>query len=313
MNILVVGSLAYDYFFTIDGSFADRIDEETLPHISAYFSANACNKYYGGTAGNIAYTLALFGEHPMIVADAGNDIQEYKKFLEEYHISTKYITEDSKTPTNIYIALIDRKNNYIGAFYDSGKTKKRTISFKAIKEKASFAVIAPTHPSLMNDAVDFCSNKNISYVYTPSFLTKTIEKNDLIRGIKHTSILIGNDREIQTLEETLDVFHDDLISIVPIVITTLGEQGSIIETAKDRIHIPAAKTKYIRDTRGAGDAYLAGFLTGYIRSYPLDVCGKMGSIAALYAIESHGTQTHTFTKDSFTKRYQEQYYATVSL
>lgn len=313
MNILVVGSLAYDYFVTIEGSFVDHINEDTFPRISAYFSANAFNKYYGGTAGNIAYTLALLGEHPMIVADAGNDSQEYKEFLEKHQVSTRYIAEDSNTPTNVYIALIDKKNNYIGSFYDGGKTNKRTIAFKSIKEKASFAVIAPTRPSLMNDAVDFCIAKNIPYLYTPSFLTKTIEKNDLMRGVKHASLLIGNDREMQTLEETLDVFHDDLVSSVPIVITTLGEHGSIIETAKDRMHIPAAKTKRVLDTRGAGDAYIAGFIAGYIRSYPLDVCGNMGSIAASYAIESHGTQTHAFTKDSFTKRYQEQYHATVSL
>ena len=91
--------------------------------------------------------------------------------------------------------------------------------------------------------------------------------------------------------------------MVPVLITTLGAKGSIIETRKEKIHCTPAKVKNVSDPTGAGDAYRAGFLAGYLRKYDLQVCGQMGSVAAAYTVETYGTQTHKFTKKEFIKRY----------
>jgi len=70
---------------------------------------------------------------------------------------------------------------------------------------------------------------------------------------------------------------------------------------------------------GAGDAYRAGFVAGYIKfglkrgglkgvtPDDLLVCGQMGSVAAVYTVEKYGTQTHTFTRVEFAKRYRENF------
>ena len=51
-------------------------------------------------------------------------------------------------------------------------------------------------------------------------------------------------------------------------------------------------------------AYRAGFLTGYLRGLALDVCGKMGAVAAVYTVEKYGTQTHRFNVKEFSERYK---------
>ncbi|MBT5262828.1 MAG: carbohydrate kinase family protein, partial [Candidatus Magasanikbacteria bacterium] len=33
--------------------------------------------------------------------------------------------------------------------------------------------------------------------------------------------------------------------------------------------------------------------------------GQIGSVAATYAIEHHGTQKHTYTKEEFAQRYKD--------
>ncbi len=101
--------------------------------------------------------------------------------------------------------------------------------------------------------------------------------------------------------------------MVPRLITTLAARGSIIETRHDAIGIKRAIPKNETDPTGAGDAYRAGFLAGYLRKYDLQVCGQMGSVAAAYTVEKYGTQTHDFTKREFIARYKENFGATIRL
>ena len=44
------------------------------------------------------------------------------------------------------------------------------------------------------------------------------------------------------------------------------------------------------DTTGAGDLYASGFLYGYAKGLPLDVCGQFGSVIAGHVIEIVGAR-----------------------
>ncbi len=92
-----------------------------------------------------------------------------------------------------------------------------------------------------------------------------------------------------------------------ILIITLGEKGSIIKTKNKEYFIKPSKPGRIADPTGAGDAYRAGFLKGYLAGFDLQTCGQMGSLTACYAIEKYGTTNHTFSLDGFRKRYKQNY------
>ena len=87
----------------------------------------------------------------------------------------------------------------------------------------------------------------------------------------------------------------------------MGAKGSRIQQDKKSWNIPAAKPKKVVDPTGAGDAYRAGFLAGYLNNLPIEVCGRMGSIAAVYTVEKYGTTTHRFTKSEFAVRYKHNF------
>jgi adenosine kinase len=96
---------------------------------------------------------------------------------------------------------------------------------------------------------------------------------------------------------------------VPIVITTFGKQGSVVEGASldQPIPIEIAKADQVADPTGAGDSYRAGFLYGYNRGWELKTCAQLAATCASYAIEQAGTQNHSCTIQQIAARYQEQY------
>ena len=97
------------------------------------------------------------------------------------------------------------------------------------------------------------------------------------------------------------------------IIVTLAQHGAIACKGNTEYSSPVFHVTNIVDTTGAGDAYRAGFVTGYLRGLPLDVCGQMGSVTAAYTVEKYGTQTHHFTKKEFIKRYEANYGKTIML
>ena len=309
MNVVVTGSLGYDYIMDFPGRFADRIMADKIHKISLSFLVDKLSKQFGGTAGNIAYTLKLLGIEPNIVSAAGNDFVPYKKFLRSHGLTTAHIPEHRDVPTGSYFVVTDKDDNQIGSFYIGTSKYNKNLSLHA----CDFVVIAPNAPDAMKKYVKECRQKGYQYMYDPAFQIDNFSAEELHEGIEGAAILIGNDYEIELIQNKLDITHEDILVMGPIVVTTLGPKGSIIETRYESIGIKPAKPKNTSDPTGAGDAYRAGFLAGYLRKLDLKICGQMGSVAAVYTVEKYGTQTHAFTKKEFIKRYQENYGKTVTL
>ena len=303
MQIIVTGTLGYDYIMDFAGRFADRIMPDKIHKISLSFLVDKLSKNFGGTAGNIAYSLKLLGENPLIVAPAGDDFGPYAVFLKKHSVDTRGIKIYPKEMTGSYFVVTDKEDNQIGSFY-SGATrhaKELTVS------GAAFALIAPTQPEAMKKYVLECKKDKIPYLYDPAFQIDSFSKEELREGITGAEIFIGNDYEIALVEQKLGISHEELRTMVPVLITTLGSKGSIVETRNESIHIRPAKPKKITDPTGAGDAYRSGFLAGFLHKLPLVVCGQMGSVAAVYSVETYGTATHYYTREAFNKRYKENY------
>lgn len=326
MQILVTGSLGYDYIMDFPGRFADRIMPEKIHKISLSFLVDKLTKNFGGTAGNIAYSLKLLGLDPLIVSPAGKDFDPYAVFLKKHNIDIKGIKIFLKEMTGSYFVVTDREDNQIGSFY-SGATKfaKELHIFRQGDDSRTFAVLAPTEPEAMKKYVRECRENNIPYLYDPAFQIDSFTRGELRQGIEGSEIFIGNDYEISLVEQKLGIHHENLRNMVPILVTTLGSKGSVIETGKEKIIVKPAKPKKVVDPTGAGDAYRAGFLSGYVRfvssrlslkaasrlslvkTEELTICGQMGSVAAVYTVETYGTVTHHYTYDQFKKRYNENY------
>jgi sugar/nucleoside kinase (ribokinase family) len=74
-----------------------------------------------------------------------------------------------------------------------------------------------------------------------------------------------------------------------IAIIKVGGEGSIVKRGEEVIKIGTLQVNCI-DTTGAGDLYASGFLYGYAKDLPLDVCGQFGSVLAGHVIEIVGAR-----------------------
>ena len=63
----------------------------------------------------------------------------------------------------------------------------------------------------------------------------------------------------------------------------------------------------IVDPTGVGDAFRGGLMKGMALGLPYDVCARMGSVAATYALEHLGGQSHSYTWNEFRRRYEEHF------
>jgi adenosine kinase len=48
-------------------------------------------------------------------------------------------------------------------------------------------------------------------------------------------------------------------------------------------------------------------MKGMALRLPYEVCAQMGSVAAAYALEHLGGQSHSYTLDEFTRRYEQHF------
>lgn len=305
-RIVVTGSLAYDHIMSMPGSFSDHIMQDKIHILNVSFIMQTFRREFGGTAGNIAYSLALLKIPTLIVSAAGNDFEDYLNHLKTLkHLDISGIKIFPNVQTAQGFVTTDKNDNQIWGFYEGAMKKTRAISLKKFLKSDDFVVIAPNDPASTIKFVKECVRKKASYLFDPAFNIPHFNKKDLEFSIKHASIVIGNDYEIELIKRKLSL--KKLPENNQIWIMTLGHQGSLIKKNKNEWKITVAKPRNISDPTGAGDAYRAGFLTGFLKELPIDICGKMGSLSAAYTVENYGTQTHAFKLSEFKSRFKRNF------
>ena len=297
-KILVVGSLAYDHIMEFDGHFKDVFIPNNYNFALASSSRSIC---YGGCAGNIAYTLKLLGEEPIIMTVAGRDFDEYKKRLQKLGIETDYIYESKQELTSSAFIVTDQKEHQIQIF-DPGAAKVQSEQRISDVGELAWAIIAPDNPKRMAQMAGQAKELGIPYVFDPGQAMANFEDVDLNKAANNAEILILN-----KYEASLYIKRLGKIPAVPIYIETHGAEGCAVKSPEGDFNISAVVPKKLVDPTGCGDAFRAGLLSGLQKSYPIKKACQMGALAATYSIEFVGTQKHHFTVEEFANRFQKEF------
>jgi adenosine kinase len=302
MNIIVSGSLAYDRIMNFPGRFSEHILPEKIHVLNVCFQVDGVKEKFGGTAGNIAYSLNLMGVKPFISAALGHDYHRYFEWLTRNGIGTEgiRIIEDELT-AGAYITT-DNADNQITGFNPGAMKHSSRLDFDKLAPKETLIIVSPGNLGDMIDYPRICKERGIDYIFDPGQSLPMWDARDLVRSIEGCRILIVNDYELDLILNKTGLSKKELLKLPKAIITTLGEQGSRISMPEGDIVIPVVKTGNVKDPTGAGDSYRGGLICGLISGKNIEQCAKLGSVCASFAVECYGTQEYSFTTEEFDNR-----------
>ncbi len=307
MNIVLSGSIAYDYLMTFPGKFEEQILPERLASISLSFLVDSMTRQRGGVAPNIAYTLALLGVRPQLMGTVGRDFGEYRQWLEARGVDTSLVKEIEGEFTASFFATTDQVNAQIASFYPGAMAHAASQSLADLPQKPDLVVVSPNAPDAMTRHAAECRQLNIPYLYDPSQQVLRLDGAELARDMDGARFLFVNDYEYGLICKKTGRDLETILQHVETLVVTRGEEGASIYADGREIRIPAAPAERIVDPTGVGDAFRGGFLAGYARGWDWELCGQMGALAAAYVIEQKGTQNHAYSRHEFVARFRRHF------
>lgn len=305
MKIVITGSIAYDYLMSFPGRFADSFLDGKTHTISLSFLVDSMKRQRGGTAPNIAYTVALLGGKPKVMATAGQDFGDYRDWLEKIGVDTSAIVEIPDDFCASFFVNTDRDNNQIASFYTGAMAHAATLTFQKYAADANLAIISPNDPGAMHAYIDQCKALGIRYIYDPSQQTARLNGEELLHGVDGCYLLTTNEYEFHLIQERTGLSEAQILARVGGLLVTKGAEGAELTVDGEQYLIPTFPPERIVEPTGAGDAFRAGLMRGMQLGVPWDVAGRMGALAASYVLEQLGTQNHTFTAQEFVARYRQ--------
>ena len=302
MRIYVSGSLAYDRIMNFEGRFSDHILPDKIHVLNVCFNVNGLQEKLGGTAGNIAYGLAQLGERPTLLACLGRDGARYMEWLESQGIDASQVRHVSEEFTAGAFITTDKADNQITGFNPGAMNHSCRCAVEDIEPKASLAIIAPGNLEDMTTLPAQFRRRGIPFVFDPGQSLNIWKGPELIKALGGAKVLISNDYELEWIQRMTGLKLSQLLTKVEAVITTKGEEGSVLWRGPDRTDIPICPADQVLDPTGAGDAYRSGLLKALALGRDLAEACLWGAVLASYAVACYGTQEYQVDRAQFAQR-----------
>jgi adenosine kinase len=306
MKLIVTGSIAYDYLMSFPGKFTEHFLTEHMQRVSLSFLVDSMDKRRGGCAPNIAYTLALLGERPYLMASAGQDFGEYRQWLDAAGVDTSLVLQVADKFTASFFCSTDTENNQIASFYTGAMANAGMLSFRTVTDP-SLVIISPNDPQAMVQYAEECRTLRIPFIFDPGQQCARMSGEDLRNGVNGARVVICNDYEFELIRQKTELSEDQVLEMAEVLIITRGEAGCSLYQNGQRTDVKAVTPHRVVDPTGVGDAFRGGLMKGMAANAPYLVAAQLGSVAATYALEHLGGQSHAYRLEDFKARYEEHF------
>ena len=305
--VLCTGSIAYDYILTFKGRFKDHILLDKTHILNLSFLVDDLQKRRGGVAGNYAYNLSLLGHPAAVLATAGADAAEYRDWLIAHGVDCRGLRLLDGHISATGFTTTDMDDNQLTGYYGGAMWKAAMLGLDDGPPEIDAVIIGPNDPGAMKRLVAECRDRGVPFVFDPAHQLPMMDGADVTDSTNGAWIVIGNDYELELIQERTRRDTKGLLELAEIVVTTLGRHGSRITTRDGSVEVPAAPAQREADPTGAGDAYRAGIVAGLLRGLDLREAGCVASLAATYAVEHVGTIEHAYSREEFCVRHRDSF------
>jgi adenosine kinase len=158
-----------------------------------------------------------------------------------------------------------------------------------------------------------CRALKIPYIWDPGQQCARMSGPELLDGQVGSRLIVCNDYEFELIRQKTGVDEQSVLEQTGALVITRGERGCTIYENGSQVDIPAVPPHRIVDPTGVGDAFRGGFMKGLAHNAEYAVCARLGAVAATYALEHLGGQSHAYTWPEFRDRYEAHFGAAGSL
>jgi len=306
MSTLICGSIAFDSIMVFRGRFKDHILPDKVHILNVAFLVPQLRREFGGTAGNIAYSLKLLGGDPLPMATVGHDAAAYLQRFDALGIDRRYLRQIDDTYTAQAFITTDLDDNQITAFHPGA------MSYAHLNEvpgdgSVRLGIVAPDgREGMLAHAAQFAAH-GIPFIFDPGQGLPMFDAAELDAFLAQASYAVFNDYEAQLVVEKTGRPIAELARKVIALVVTRGAQGSEIHLDGRVIHIPVAATRRLVDPTGCGDAYRAGLLYGLAQGMDWETTGRLGAVMGALKIEHGGAQNHACRREEIAERFRESF------
>lgn len=253
-NICVLGSINMDMVYEV----------EDIPKEGETITAKSLNLYPGGKGLNQAIAASRLGGDVSFIGKVGDD--EFGKHLinvlKDEKVNSEYVKYSTREASGQAVIMIDSNaKNCITVLGGANMSLVRDDIESAVdvisKSKVMIAQLEVPIEAVIT-GFKIAKEKDVLTIFNPA-PAKNIP--DELYGV--TDIIIPNESELEkisgkpvtTIDEAVQAGKEIINKGVKIVIATLGDQGAVVISKKENIHVEGHKVKAV-DTTAAGDSFI---------------------------------------------------------
>ena len=314
LDIVGFGAMNIDHLYKVGEIVADGEQ-----------SVNGFEALPGGSAANTIYGLAKLGVKAGFVGAIGidDDGEELIKDFKNVAVDTSQIRIKQEVKTGSTICLSDRlggraiyvspgANNLLGP-------EDIDLAYLNQAQMVHLTSFADDRQFNLQVSVTEKLSTSVTVSLAPGMLYVTRGLKALVPLLERAHIVFMNREEIERL--TGDGFKSGAREIVKsgcrIVVVTLGkgmDKGkagmvtAYIYDGKEEYEVESEKvtSKLPLESTGAGDAFAAGFIFGFLRGKRLEECGLLGDITASFGIRAIGARKGLPTLSQLSQKYLQR-------
>jgi adenosine kinase len=221
-------------------------------------------------------------------------------------VDTSHVHHVRDKFTASFFCSTDTENNQIASFYIGAMANASELSLRTIPQP-DLVIISPNDPGAMIQYAEECRTIGVPFIFDPGQQCARLSGDELRDGIRGARLVICNDYEFELVRQKTGLAEDTILQQAAALVITRGEDGCSIYDGSGRANISALTPHRIVDPTGVGDAFRGGLMKGMAGGKSLKECAQLGTVAATYALEHLGGQSHAYTMQEFSERYGQHF------
>lgn len=257
-----------DYVFIVD----------KFPSPGGHARVFATSKSPGGAGANVVHDLATLGVETALFTTLGRD-DDARFFVE--NTKAKVFAEITDELTGKVLVFVDQRGERT-FFVQPNSAGKPFVKVKC----GEFLYVDP-FPSEVSFEVqkEVVQNFGGFVILNPGYLYASMGFKKFRELLEFTDMVIMSSAEFELLKSSPRKY----LEFVDYLIVTLGDKGAVCYTKREKFSEKGFKANVV-DTTGAGDAFSAGFIYGFINDLPIEHCLKLGNFCGAYNVERIGAR-----------------------